>query len=131
MFFIGVFGIENKQKIIKTIDNIQCRYCNMSTNGKLIKEYDYFHFFFIPLFKWNESYYVVCNNCNSIYSIPKEKGKAVENGEDIQITYWDLKEAHSPYDNNFYGGSTICTRCGKAVEADFDFCPYCGEKINK
>ena len=77
MFFIGIFGIESKSKEIKILENLQCKKCNLKTKGKLIKTFDCFHFFFIPLFKWNESYYVVCNRCNSVYEIPKEKGKEI------------------------------------------------------
>lgn len=131
MFFIGIFGIENKRKEIKIINNINCKTCNKNINGKLIKEYDFFHFFFIPLFKWNESYYMICSNCNTVYSISKEKGKAIERGEDINITYWDLNITNSVYSDNFYYGRSICTRCGKEIDPYFDFCPYCGEKIKK
>lgn len=35
MFFIGVFGIENKDKEIKTLDNINCKSCNKTIVGKL------------------------------------------------------------------------------------------------
>lgn len=45
MFFIGIFGIENKDKEIKIIDNITCKRCNKIIRGKLMKNYDFFHFF--------------------------------------------------------------------------------------
>lgn len=127
MFFIGIFGIDNKEKEIKIINNLCCKNCNISNEARLIKIFTFFHFFFIPLFKWNESYYVICNGCNSIFNISKEKGKSVENGEDIEITYWDLKEV-----NNNYGSYYIvrrCPRCSREVENTFEYCPYCGEKI--
>ena len=50
MFFIGVFGIEHREKIIKEINNLTCKKCLQNVTGKLIKEYDYFHFFFIHLY---------------------------------------------------------------------------------
>ena len=92
-----------------------------------MKRYDFFHFFFIPLFKWNIEYYIVCSSCNSVYSIPKEKGKSIEDGEDIQITYWDLNEMNS----NSYGYNAVhrCSNCSKEVDSNFDYCPYCGNKI--
>lgn len=131
MFFIGVFGMQNKQEVIKTIDNISCLRCRENVSGKLIKEYSFFHFFFIPLFKWNESYYLVCNNCNAVYGISKEKGKGIEKGEDINITYWDLQNTDFSSSNHNYQNGSVCPRCGRAIESNFDFCPYCGEKIRR
>ena len=95
MFFIGVFGIDNKEKEIKILNNFCCKNCNESSEAKLIKTYSFFHFFFLPLFKWNEKYYVICNGCNSIFNIDKEKGKAIERGEKSEISYWDLKEVNN------------------------------------
>ncbi|MBS6184647.1 MAG: zinc ribbon domain-containing protein [Clostridium celatum] len=127
MFFIGIFGIDNKIKEIKNLTNFSCKNCSISNGSRLIKSYTFFHFFFIPLFKWNEDYFVICNGCNTSFSIPKEKGKAVEIGEDIEITYWDLKEVN----NNYRGYYTVrrCHRCSREVENTFEYCPYCGEKI--
>ena len=125
MFFIGVFGAENKQKEIKKLHNLQCRNCN-AVGGTLIKSYSYFHFFFIPLFKWNEQYFVVCDGCGSVYEIKKEKGIAAERGENVDITYWDLKDINYSYHNI----ERCCSNCGRNLEQDFEFCPYCGDKIN-
>lgn len=128
MFFIGIFGIENRQKEIKTLTNLCCKNCNCINGAKLIKSFACFHFFFIPIFKWNENYYVICNDCNYTYSISKEKGKAIEKGENIEITYWDLEEVHiSSYDGHY--NIKRCTRCNKELENNYEFCPYCGEKI--
>ena len=49
MFFIGVFGIEDKEKEIKIIRNFQCKNCSISNGGKINKTFTYFHFFFIPI----------------------------------------------------------------------------------
>lgn len=129
MFFIGVFGIENKDKEIETLNNLSCTKCNKEVTARLIKNYDYFHFFFIPLLKWNESYYVVCDQCKSVFTIPKEKGKAIENGENVQITYWDLKEVIIDNSNNGYYGERPCSNCGKTVSSNYKYCPHCGAKI--
>ena len=100
--------------------------CNCNSRGKLIKEYSFFHFFFIPLFKWNEYYYMICSNCNAVYNISKEKGKSAERGEDVNITYWDLSESNYNFNN-----TNMCKRCGRIIEPEFEFCPYCGDKIIK
>lgn len=129
MFFIGIFGIESGQKEIKLLDNISCKTCNIKTTGKLIKTFTMFQFFFIPIFKWNEEYYVKCNRCSTIYEIPKEKGKRIENGEGLDITYWDLKEVGNSSNDYYYAPKNICPSCGKTIEGDFKYCPYCGREI--
>lgn len=126
MFFIGVFGIDNKEKEIKILNNFCCKNCNESSEAKLIKTYSFFHFFFLQLFKWNEKYYVICNGCNSIFNIDKEKGKAIEIGEKSEISYWDLKEVNNSYENYYI---RKCPKCNRELENDFEYCPYCGEKL--
>ena len=96
------------------------------SEAKLIKTYSFFHFFFLPLFKWNEKYYVICNGCNSIFNIDKEKGKAIERGEKSEISYWDLKEVNNSYENYYI---RKCPKCNRELENDFEYCPYCGEKL--
>lgn len=124
MFFIGIFGTGNKEKEIKVIYNLLCKSCNRSTNGRVIKSYSYFHFFFLPIFKWNEEYYVICEGCNTMFSISKDKGKAIEKGENVELTYWDLQEI-----NKYYEYNNSCKRCGKIVSSEYEYCPYCGNKI--
>ena len=119
MFFIGILGIDNKSKEIKELDNISCNNCENLSKMKLLKNYNYFHIFFIPIIKWNESYYLICENCNSIYSISNEKGNTIEKGLDIKLTYWDLNEIKD--DNR-------CKHCGRRIDSSYTYCPYCGEK---
>lgn len=128
MFFIGVFGVDNKEKEVKIINNLTCKNCSISTKGRLMKSFTFFHFFFIPLFKWNENYYVICDGCNSIYSISREKGKAIESGECLEITYWDLNEVNNRGEN--YYSIKRCSKCNKQLDTSFEYCPYCGEKLN-
>ncbi|NMM64843.1 zinc-ribbon domain-containing protein [Clostridium sp. P21] len=125
MFFIGIFGIEDKQKEIKNINTVDCKKCNGSRHT-LIKQYSFFHIFFIPIFKWNIRYFLICNNCNTIYEISKEKGMKVEAGEDSAITYWDLKIIENDY--GMYG-QLRCGNCGRNVDSNFEFCPYCGQRL--
>lgn len=127
MFFIGIFGIDNKIKEIKNLTRFSCKNCNISNGARLIKSYTFFHFFFIPLFKWNEEYYVICNGCNSSFSISKDKGKEIERGGYVEITYCDLKEVNNNYGS--YYAVKRCSRCNREVENNFEYCPYCGEKI--
>lgn len=126
MFLIGVFGVENKDKEIKELNNLTCKKCNNTIQCKLIKNFDFFHFFFIPLFKWNERYYIVCNRCKCLYSIHKDKGKAIENGEEVNITYWDLQEIYSDNSHEM----ERCPSCGEQLlKRDYNYCPYCGKEV--
>ena len=128
MFFIGIFGIENKEKEIKIINNFTCKSCNRLTNGRVIKHYEFFHFFFIPIFKWNEKYYVKCESCKKVFSISKEKGKMIERGENVDLTYWDLNEVNNGYED-YYNLNNVCNNCRKIVDSSYTYCPYCGNKI--
>lgn len=124
MFFIGVFGIESKQKEIKFLESFPCKNCDGGRGSRIIKTLDLFQFFFIPLFRWNERYYIICNDCGAAYEIPQDKGKRIEKGENLEITYWDLKEC-----NACGNVQRKCLRCGRTVDEDFEYCPYCGERI--
>lgn len=42
VFFIGIFGIENKDEEIKVLENINCRKCNSTVTGRLIKNFVFF-----------------------------------------------------------------------------------------
>ncbi|MBS6501372.1 zinc-ribbon domain-containing protein [Clostridium tertium] len=128
MFFIGIFGIENKEKEVKIINNLTCKSCNRLSMARIIKHYEFFHFFFIPIFKWNEKYYVECGSCKKIFSISKEKGKMIERGENIDITYWDLHEINNNYAYD-YNINSVCKSCGKVVDSEYKYCPYCGHEI--
>lgn len=118
--FIGIFGIESKEKQIRILNNIECKFCQCLHGLALIKRYTFFHFFFIPLFRWNEQYFLVCKDCNAVYEISKEKGMRLEKGEENVVTYWDL---------NAITHGNKCGNCGRNIESGFEYCPYCGRKI--
>ncbi|MBI6872602.1 zinc-ribbon domain-containing protein [Clostridium aciditolerans] len=126
MFFVGIFGIEDKKKEIKTIRNLSCKNCDGVSGLTLFKVYSCFHIFFLPIFRWNERYYLVCSCCNSIYEISKEKGIRAERGEEEAITYWDLKPMEYGYYNNNIQHK--CKNCGREIDSNFEYCPYCGKR---
>lgn len=136
MFFFGIFGINQKQKEIKDITNRTCKSCGNLTVYKVIKTYMVFHIFFIPIFKWNEQYYIISRCCNSVFSIPKEKGNLIEKGNDVEILDSDMEliRRGNTYTNQYYnntsGEEKLCPKCGKVVSPDYEYCPYCGEKLD-
>ena len=76
-----------------------------------------------------EMYNLVTSNeamAREIFNIDKEKGKAIERGEKLEISYWDLKEVNNSYENYYI---RKCPKCNRELENDFEYCPYCGEKL--
>lgn len=116
MFFVGILGVDSKNKEVKKLHGVECISCEQLGAVKLIKSYSYFHIFFIPIFKWNEAYYLLCEKCNSIYSISTEKAKKIEKDEHIELIHCDLKKIN----NN-------CRHCGAELNSNYRYCPYCGE----
>ncbi|WP_315117902.1 zinc ribbon domain-containing protein [uncultured Clostridium sp.] len=125
MFFFGIMGIEERKKSIKHIQNIICKSCERMSTYELIKVYTVFHFFFIPLAKFNKKYYAISRCCNSIFEVPQEMGKLIESGEEVTIDDSNLKEV---YVNSRNGN--VCNYCGGVIDKSFEFCPHCGRKID-
>lgn len=123
MFFVGVFGIENKEKEIRDIQNIHCRACGSLSSYKLVKTFNFFHFFFIPVFRWKEEYYLVSRCCQSVFSITKELGRALEEGNTVDIRHEDITPLNNSYVNN------MCPSCHRRLDNSFEYCPYCGTKL--
>lgn len=49
MFFIGVFGINQKMSEIKELPPMMCKSCRQTERFTLMKCYQQFHFFFLPI----------------------------------------------------------------------------------
>lgn len=125
MFFIGIFGVDNKVEEIKNTLNINCNHCDKQSLS-LLKTYNRFHFFFIPLFKWKIKYYIKCNSCDSVYEISNEKGEKIEK-EGYDLNYWDMKNAHEVYVSQ----EIVCSQCNNVIDKKFKYCPNCGTRTNK
>ena len=124
MFFIGVFGMETKNKEIKRLSPMMCKHCRETVAFHLFKHYHQFHFFFIPLLKWKMNYYIVCESCQCIATIPIEKGKALQMGEAVELTLWDQDIIEEP--------SQIkkrCSNCQEVVDSTYQYCPHCGNHL--
>lgn len=120
MFFIGIMGINQKEKVVREIEKVPCMTCKETPEGKLVKVYSYFHAFFIPLIKWNVKYVVLCNGCQQGFEISLEKGRLIEQGSD-EVTYWDLKPL-KPLQKR-------CMACGNILDPAHKFCPQCGKVL--
>jgi len=125
MFFIGIMGIANKEKELRTIPNLICKACGRLTSYKLIKTYRYFQLFFIPVFKWNQRYVMVSECCGSIFELTKMQGQDLEQGRDSVLNNLNM----TIVEDNACKTNISCYNCGKSVESKFEFCPYCGAKL--
>jgi ribosomal protein L32 len=119
MFFIGIFGIQNKEKMIREFENVVCPSCGRLSRAELIESYTYFHFFFIPLFRWGYKYFLRLRCCGSIYEVEKEYADELKRTDAVDFTR--LKKLGAT------GG--FCPNCGAYVHPGFNFCPHCGTKL--
>lgn len=121
MFFIG--GVSFGEKILGTVHQFVCAVCGSYTMLEIRKQYQYFHFFFIPLFRWDVHYYAVARCCGTVYELSKEKGKLFEHGGQPPLSPEDLHIVQS--------GHRVfrCPACGREYESGFTFCPHCGTKL--
>jgi RNA polymerase subunit RPABC4/transcription elongation factor Spt4 len=102
-FFIG--GVQPKTIRLDK----QPRFCPVCGHQEVyLKRVDQFlSLFFIPLFPVKKGApFLACNNCKSVFD---EGGLAVHKGQQDK--------------------PRTCPYCGRALEADFEFCPRCGKKV--
>jgi endogenous inhibitor of DNA gyrase (YacG/DUF329 family) len=121
MFFIGIFGIEDKTKEMGTIHTIVCPACGRYAAAQVLFCYTFFHFFFIPLIKWNKTYLIRLNCCGVVYICDKETADEIlATG---QIDFGKCRRAGSQ------GTGDSCPYCGSRVAGNFTYCPFCGNKL--
>ncbi|NFD78007.1 zinc ribbon domain-containing protein [Clostridium botulinum] len=126
MFFFGIFGINTKQEEVEDFENLVCKKCGILSRYTVIKTYNVFNFFFIPLIKWGEKYYLKSRCCNTIYAISKENLDRVR--EDRTLNNIDLEEIYSG-NSSANNSKIICNGCGKEIDSSFKYCPHCGKRI--
>jgi hypothetical protein len=124
MFFIGIFGIEQKVKELKSW-NAVCPDCGKMTKAALYISYTYFHIFFIPTFRWHKLYFIKLRCCDSVYDVPEEYAQTLKDADHVDFSRLKKSPAAGGGWRNFY---TTCPNCGRGFEKDFPYCPYCGTK---
>ena len=100
MFFF--FSIMPKNRLIESRDGWQ-----------IYESCSVFYLFFIPVFRWNKKYYVKRFNDDRMYEVSKQ---VVENQESLELYIQEEEE-------------NVCPCCGRTLELDYEFCPYCGTKL--
>ncbi|MBN2839280.1 MAG: zinc ribbon domain-containing protein [Fusobacteriaceae bacterium] len=114
---IFVAGINDRKKIIKEV-SYKCK-CNES-KGIIILEERNFSLFFLPIFSWDKRYYLECKTCGSLYSIKKEYVDSILKEEEVFA-----------YQLNVIFELKMCKKCGHELNFDYEYCPYCGNKIKE
>lgn len=117
MFFIGVFGVNNKSRVLKDV-YFKCTGC-VETKAELIENYSCFEFFFIPIYKYNKKYFLRCRRCESVYWLKDEGiGEIMASGK---ADYEHIREVIYQKE--------VCPHCGKDINSKYEYCPNCGKKL--
>lgn len=121
MFFFGIMGIGSGAKPAGEVFAV-CPLCGGQVRMNVARSYSYFHFFFIPLFKFGVQYFATCPGCASVYGLDKQLGDAIRSGSVTQINSADLTLMKNNRDGLCPGcghrnptGSTFCNRCGHSL----------------
>lgn len=122
MFFIGIFGIEDNVKELRAIRNIVCPVCGRYASAWLLFSYTFFHFFFIPLFKWNKTYFIKFDCCGAVYACAKDTADEILRTGEIDFEKCSKQSQGC-------GGAEHCPYCGGRLSGGFAYCPYCGKKL--
>jgi len=120
-----VMGIQDKIKSQDHSNNVPCHVCDGMHGFELISKYNYFHLFFLPVWRWGYDYSLRCKACGSFYTIKAESYDKCKT-ESPELSYWDLEPVNIPVKQT---KSLECKACGFILDSDFEFCPKCGTKI--
>lgn len=123
MFFI--FGISNGHKELDFHQSIVCNSCGNYGRYQAFVEYMFFSLFFIPVFKWNKTYYIKTSCCGALYTIDNELGKRLAKGEAITLGEEDLHVVQT----GRYTSIKRCSQCGYTTNEDFHYCPKCAHPL--
>lgn len=117
MFFIGIFGIGNKNTKLGTV-NFKCTGC-IGESFSLIELSRSFDLFFIPVFKYSKEYIIVCNKCRSVYKLKNESLPKIL--ESKKVDYGDIEKIILE--------TNTCPHCGTSIAGEFLYCPKCGKAL--
>ncbi len=122
MFFIAL-GLQDKDKHLGSYNNVVCPSCGRLTRYDIFKSYRYLHIFFIPTFTWNVKCLVKTSCCGSYYELDPEVGKKFEKNPNTEIKNENLRQI------NIHSTNKYCPHCKTNVPPEFNYCPYCGNKL--
>ncbi len=121
--FIGIFGIETKTKTLGDAPSVTCPDHGM-TRGRIELAFTYFHFFFVPLFRWNREY-TLHLRCGCIYTLTREQAEAILDGGQVHLG--DMTRKHTGQQAAY----KHCGACGKNFDSSYRYCPFCGTELKR
>lgn len=122
MFFL--MGITQKQDKLQYNSKLIIHDCNTYGHIEVYMFYNVLSLFLIPIFKWNKKYFVKFTCCGAVYDLNPEIGKAIEHGENPNISKNDLI-----FKYNMQNDYKYCENCHQKWEPSYEYCPKCGEKL--
>ncbi|BES65756.1 zinc ribbon domain-containing protein [Gottschalkiaceae bacterium SANA] len=120
MFFIGIFGIQDRKKKIAEPKGA-CSGCGRESLA-LIQTERIFHFFFLPVFHWNRQYFLACENCEEWIEISSDRAERLLAGDSVGP--WDMPGRTNVNDR-------FCSDCGYRAGHGDVFCAKCGAKLEE
>lgn len=124
MFFIGLFGTNFKVESAGYVQAGRCPCCSSEEPFHLARKYQYLHAFFIPLFKFQSSYFATCPKCASIFEVSDTIGKEAEQNGTARATQGALHLLQNNY-------RPACPHCAALLASNDHFCRNCGKPVEK
>ena len=122
MFFLGIMGIDAKVSKAGVLHVPNCPVCGGQAPLHVVRRYQYFHVFFLPLIPFNSHYIATCPGCASVFEITNEVGdSARKNGE----AYANPGQ-FTLLQNNL---QRSCPVCGAELDPEDNFCRNCGSSL--
>lgn len=118
MLFIGIFGIQTKNQKIKTEQGMICPVCGAYDRFDIVKTFNYFHIFFVPVWKWNKRFFIQTRCCQQICILDQEIGTRIEAGESIRVSEEHV-QCNRPR-------GRVCPNCQERLDSSYNYCPHCG-----
>ncbi|MFY9494727.1 MAG: zinc ribbon domain-containing protein [Limnochordia bacterium] len=80
VFFVGIFGVQFKAKSLIVEQGVICPCCGAYDRYEVLKTFNYFHIFFIPVWRWNKHYYIRTRCCSQTSELRQDVGERIERG---------------------------------------------------
>lgn len=123
MFFFAVMGTSAKKESVGSV-SFYCPHCNSNQTMSVFKDYNYFHIFFVPIFKFSTEYYGICEMCKTEYYIDNQTGKLLDKGLLTSIDSSSFKEKQA-----FRDYTPVCPVCHNKIDKNDVYCRKCGYKL--